>query len=132
MAANLLIQIEGLENLAVTVSTTATGTLAGPFQQAFIRTLILSTSNEGYMSLCRVIAEAKKPNYAEIKVPLLIIAGADDKTAPVSAAEAILYTYGTQNSDKKIEVLSGVGHWHCIEAPVDVERLVKGFILDVA
>jgi pimeloyl-ACP methyl ester carboxylesterase len=114
------------------VSTTATGSLAGPFQRAFVRTLILSMSNEGYMSLCRVIATAEKPNYAEIQVPLLIIAGDDDKTAPLAASEAILEAYATRKSEKKIEVLNGVGHWHCIEAPADVERLVKKFVLDVA
>ena len=78
-----------------------------------------------------MIAEATKPSYAEVKVPLLIIAGVDDKTAPVSATEAILSAYGTQESEKKLELLNGVGHWHCIEAPAEVERLARRFISDV-
>lgn len=80
------------------------------------------------MSLCHAFATAQQPNYGAINVPLLIIAGSDDITAPLSASKAILEKYGTKKSEKTIKDLSGVGHWHCVEAPADVEGLVKKFV----
>jgi pimeloyl-ACP methyl ester carboxylesterase len=84
------------------------------------------------MSLCHVIATAQQPNYGAINVPLLIIAGSDDITAPLSASEAILEEYGTKKGEKTIKGLSGVGHWHCVEAPADVEELIKKFVQNIA
>jgi pimeloyl-ACP methyl ester carboxylesterase len=91
----------------------------------------MSTSPEGYMSHCRVIATAQQPNYGAINVPLLIVAGSDDLTAPLSASETILEKYATRKSEKRVRNLSGVGHWHCVEAPADVEGLVKEFVQNI-
>jgi len=119
---------DGLEALANTIPTGVTGSKAGPLQHAFIRSLILGTSPEGYMSLCSVIADAEQPDYGSIKVPLLILAGEDDKTAPLSFSKAIAEGYGMSESKKSIEVLNGVGHWHCVEAPDEVGRLILSFL----
>jgi pimeloyl-ACP methyl ester carboxylesterase len=80
------------------------------------------------MSLCNVIAKASKPSYDVIKVPLVILVGSDDKTAPLTGAEAILDAYGTSKDRKRIEILEGVGHWHCVEVPEDVARHIVGFV----
>lgn len=80
------------------------------------------------MSLCNVVAKASQPSYDNIKVPLVILVGSDDKTAPLTGAEAILNAYGTSKDGKKIEILEGVGHWHCVEAPEDVARHLVRFI----
>lgn len=119
---------DGLEPLANTVPTAATGIDADDLRRAFVRSLILGTSNEGYISLCSVIAEAKQPDYGSIKVPLLILAGSDDKTAPLSSSEAIAKAYGTDESQKKVHVLNGVGHWHCIEDAEGVANVATHFI----
>jgi len=89
--------------------------------------LILGTSPEGYISLCNVIAKASKPEYSNITVPLLILVGSEDKTAPLSGAEAILNAYGTSKDEKKIEILDGICHWHCVEAPEAVGQRVLDF-----
>jgi pimeloyl-ACP methyl ester carboxylesterase len=80
------------------------------------------------MSLCNVIATAAKPEYGNVKVPLLILVGSEDKTAPLSGSEAILKAYGASKDEKKIEILDNVGHWHCIEAPEVVGDYVLKFI----
>lgn len=80
------------------------------------------------MSLCHAMATAQEPNYGAIDVPLLIIAGSDDVTAPLSGPKEILEKYGTKTTEKTIKDLSGIGHWHCVEAPDDVEGLIKEFI----
>lgn len=120
--------IDGLEPLANTIPTGATGTSSTPLHHAFIRSLILGTSPEGYTSLCNAIANATKPKYENIDVPLLILAGEDDKTAPVEASRAIANSYATKESEKKVEVLKGVGHWHSVEASEEVAREIKSFL----
>lgn len=61
-------------------------------------------------------------------MPLLIITGSDDVTGPLSGPKEILEKYGTKTTEKTIVDLSGIGHWHCVEAPDDVEGLIKEFI----
>lgn len=99
--------------------------------RAFIRSLILGTTTEGYISLCQVIATADRPNYEAIAVPLLILAGGEDKTAHISGCQSILEAYGTLNERKKIRELQGVGHWHCIEDPENVANPIENFIVSI-
>jgi pimeloyl-ACP methyl ester carboxylesterase len=91
--------------------------------------LIIKTSAEGYMSLCRVISTAKVPNYEAITAPMLLIAGSDDKTAPMEGCEAIIQRYATSKALKGIKVLDKIGHWHCIEAGEVVAKHIKDFTL---
>jgi pimeloyl-ACP methyl ester carboxylesterase len=84
------------------------------------------------MSLCRVISTAKQPKYEDITAPLVILAGEDDKTAPMEASEAILKAYGTRQSAKSIQKLSGVGHWHCVEAPDEVQHHIEQFLKKIS
>lgn len=128
LAYLLTVFSDGLEGLAGTIPTAATGKKSTPLHHAFIRSLILGTSPEGYISLCRVISTARQPKYEAITAPLIILAGEDDKTAPMEASEAILKNYGTSQSNKSIQKLSGIGHWHCIEAPQEVERIIEQFL----
>ncbi|KAG8406514.1 hypothetical protein J3459_019229 [Metarhizium acridum] len=62
----------------------ATGPKATATQKAFIRALLLAQTAEGYKSLCRTIANAKRPRYEDIKCPLPYHAGSHDKTAPLT------------------------------------------------
>ena len=78
------------EGVAAVVPSAATGPKATATQQAFIRTLLLAQSPEGYKSLCRTIQWANRPQYEDIKCPLLIIAGSHDKTSPLGGSEHIL------------------------------------------
>lgn len=127
-----MLSTDGLEGLAGTIPTAATGKKSTPLHHAFIRSLILGTSPEGYMSLCRVISTAKQPKYESITVPLLILAGEDDKTAPLESSEAILKCYGTSQTGKRIQKVAGVGHWHCVEASDDVGRLIAPFLKTIS
>ena len=121
-------EIDGIESLATGVPLTATGKSATPLHRAFIRSLILRSSIEGYISLCRILATTKKPDYAAITVPLLVIAGSEDITAPLAGCNAILNQYSTRTEQKRIEVLDGIGHWHCIEAGDIVAGHINHFV----
>jgi pimeloyl-ACP methyl ester carboxylesterase len=116
---------DGMEPMANTIPEAATGSRSTPLHKAFIRELLLGQNPLGYISLCRVISAATAPDYAAVKAPFLLIAGEEDKSAPLDGCKHIIGNVTSQN--KKIEVLPGVGHWHCIEAGEEVGKLIAEF-----
>ena len=73
-----------------TIPATATGSKATAWHRAFIRTLLLSQSSKGYVSLCKAIADTKVPRFDGIKTRLLAIAGEDDRTTPPAISQQII------------------------------------------
>lgn len=118
-----------MEPLAASIPTAATGRNSTPLVHAFIRSLLLGTSPAGYISLCKAIAESAVPAYEKIKVPLLIIAGAEDKSAPMVGIEHIMEKYAS--SKKEMRTLEGVGHWHVLEAFSQVQGMIVDFLRDL-
>ncbi|SPJ73615.1 related to alpha/beta hydrolase [Fusarium torulosum] len=119
---------DGMEPMAKTIPSAATGSKATLTQKAFIRALLLSQKSEGYISLCEAIAKAELPSYPSIHCPLLILAGEEDKTSPVPDAKKIMSDWGCNDSAKSMHILPGVGHWHCIEAANEVGFKIQEFI----
>ncbi|KAI9148311.1 3-oxoadipate enol-lactonase 2 [Paramyrothecium foliicola] len=124
---NSVKQDGNLERLADAIPPAATGSAATSLHHAFIRALILSQTPQGYASLCKLIAEAVPPDYSSIRQPLLIIAGSDDKTSPLQGCQHILDSWGTEEPSKKLSILEGVGHWHCIENHAEVAKEIVTF-----
>ncbi|KAK3170772.1 hypothetical protein OEA41_002854 [Lepraria neglecta] len=122
------VQEKGMEVMADTIPTGATGSRSTPLQHAFIRVLLLSQNPEGYCSMCRVIGGASVPDYEGIRMPTLLVAGREDKSAPLKGCETI---YERTGGKKRMEVLEGVGHWFCIEDPEAVGRLIGEFVEEV-
>lgn len=114
-----------MEAMANTMPTGATGSNSTPLQHAFIRTLLLSQKPEGYCSMCKVIGGASPPDYASIKMPTLMVAADEDKSAPLANCKEIFEETG---GPKSMEVLKGVGHWFCIEDHERVALLVGDFV----
>ena len=81
---------DGMEALADTIPNAATGSSATQVHRSFVRTLVMAQDPQGYASLCKVIADATAPEYSSVMCPVLIIAGAEDKTAPLQSSELIL------------------------------------------
>ena len=117
-----------MEPMATTIPTGATASTATPLSRAFIRELLIGQNPEGYISLCHAIAEAPVPEYSNIDVPLLILAGQEDKAAPLEGCKEICEGYATTSAKKKVEVLSGVGHWHVVEKPEEVGTRIERFL----
>lgn len=115
----------GMECMADSIPNQATGSRATALQKAFIRELILNQTPLGYAAACRAVATARPPNYAGVKSPFLLIAGQEDKSAPMDGCKFIFENIQSQN--KKMEVLPGVGHWHCVEASDEVGKLIAEF-----
>jgi pimeloyl-ACP methyl ester carboxylesterase len=120
---------EGMQPMADTVPQSAVGKKASPLVKAFIRELLLSQDPAGYCSNCRVIINARPPNYSKINVPILILAGEEDQSAPLDGCKRMFEEIGT--SEKKLEIMQGVGHWHCMEAFEEVGNLIQAFYHEI-
>jgi pimeloyl-ACP methyl ester carboxylesterase len=123
------VERDGMQPMADSVPQAAVGTKASPLAISFIRELLLAQDSAGYVSNCRVILNAKVPDYGKISVPVLILAGSEDKSAPMEGCVKMFGEIGT--SEKRLEVLEGVGHWHCLEAHEEVVRLITGFYEEI-
>jgi pimeloyl-ACP methyl ester carboxylesterase len=121
-----LVEEKGMEPLANTIPDAATGAKASPLAKAFVRELLLTQDPRGYVSNCRVIASANVPDYKSIRGPVLILAGEEDKSAPLEGSKKMFSEIGTE--EKKLEILKGVGHWHCIEVRHRLLCLVQRYL----
>ena len=115
---------DGMEPLANTIPTGATGSRSTSLHHAMIRSLLLSQKPEGYCSMCNVVAKATPPDYGAIEIPTLLIAGDEDKSAPLAGCEEIFKRTGGK---KRMEIEKAVGHWFCIEDPEATAKLVADF-----
>ncbi len=111
--------------LADGVSSAALSPGAEPLHRAFVRALVSATTPAGYVAMCNVIVNATPATYANVRQPVLIIAGADDKSAPYEGCVQVIEE-GLPNVE--IKVLEKVGHWHCIEASTRVADLIAAFL----
>ncbi len=114
-----------MEAMANTIPYAATGSKATALQKSFVREMLMSQEPEGYIANCQAIETAKPPSYADVHVPILIVAGEEDKSAPLAGCQFIHDSLSSK--EKKLEVLKGVGHWHCVEASDEVGKLVADF-----
>ena len=117
---------EGMEAMADTIPTGATGSKSTSLQHAFIRQLLLAQNPKGYQSMCKVIGTAKVPDYAAVQLANLIIAGDEDKSAPLAGCQEIHKRIGSHH--KQFEVVKQMGHWHCIEAPDIMIQYIGNFV----
>lgn len=115
-----------MEPLANSIPYQATGSAASHLARSFIRELVLGQNPRGYAALCQAIANAPAIDYSTIKVPFLLIAGEEDKSASLEGCQYIFNRVSSEN--KRMEVLKGVGHWHCIEAPDSVGQALAEFV----
>ncbi|EMD97261.1 hypothetical protein COCC4DRAFT_72785 [Bipolaris maydis ATCC 48331] len=123
------VEKEGMQPMADSIPQAAVGSKASPLAKAMIRELLLSQDPAGYVSNCRVIINAKVPQYGDIGVPVLILAGEEDKSAPLEGCKKMFDEIGS--SEKKLEILQGIGHWHCLEAFEQVASMIEAFYHEI-
>ncbi|CAN8104900.1 unnamed protein product [Discula destructiva] len=117
--------VEGIVN-TIDIPTRATGSKASRTAEAFVRSLIQSSNAEAYETLAQAIASASVPEYEKITCPLLCVAGTEDQVARLDDLALIGDSWGAP-SKTELEVLFGVGHWHCIEDADSMESCLKRF-----
>lgn len=115
--------------MANSIPSAAVGSRSTPLQRAFIRELLLGQDPKGYAALCKAIASAPTPDYAAVRAPFLLIAGEEDKSASMNGCRHIFEH--VSSAKKSLDVLKGVGHWHCIEAGDEVGGLIAQFAAGV-
>ena len=122
------VSANGIEAMADTVPFSALGSGATALQRAFVRELVMGVSTLGYVGLCGVIANAykAKPQYGKVECPLLVVAGEEDKSAPLEGCERIVREVVSRR--KQLKVLKKVGHWHCVEAPEETAAAILDFL----
>jgi pimeloyl-ACP methyl ester carboxylesterase len=122
-----IVSKDGMEPLANMVPTSATNAKSTPLQKAIIRELIIGQDPKSYASHCEVILNMQEPKggFEAVKRPVLIIAGEEDKSAPLEGCQYIQEHLAS--ADKNLLVLDGVGHWHCVEAGERVAQEIHGF-----
>lgn len=111
--------------MANTIPDAATGTQCSALTRSFIRELLLGQNPKGYAALCQAIAAAPTIDYSAIKAPFLLLGGEEDKSASLEGCQHIFDRVSSAN--KNMEVLRGVGHWHCLEAPDVVGMMIASF-----
>lgn len=123
------VEKEGMESMANTIPYSAPAKGASPIVRSFIRELLLGQDAAGYVSHCRVLINAKAPDYSSIAVPVLVMAGEEDATTTPDTARKLFDELGT--TEKKLEVLQAVGHWHCLEAAEEAGKQILTFYREI-
>ena len=91
---------------------------------AFVRELLTRQPVEGYARSCEAMAAAIVADVANIRAPVLLIAGADDAISPVANSEGL----AADLADARVHVLEQCGHWHPIERPAALSRALREFL----
>jgi 3-oxoadipate enol-lactonase len=93
-----------------------------PEVAAFVRELVMRQDPEGYARNCEALAAATDPGPVAADLPLLLMTGSDDKTAPPAVSQALADAHGSAT----VTIIDGIGHWTALEAARDVtDHLLK-------
>ena len=93
-----------------------------PEVAAFVRELVMRQDPEGYARNCEALAGADDPGPVAGGLPLLLIAGSEDNTAPPAVSQALAEGHPAAT----VAVIDGIGHWTALEAARDVtDHLLK-------
>ena len=94
-----------------------------------IATMIRATSPVGYAGCCHAIAELNlTARIKAIRVPTLILVGADDPGTPVAASEAI----HAEIAGSRLEIIPSAAHLSNIEQAETFTRLLARHLAEVA
>ena len=86
--------------------------------------MVASTNQQGYLDACHAISQADLTSYAkQIDVPVLCIAGDEDKSVPVEQVKAL----AQRIPNAQLEVIEQLGHLPCLETPALLANLIIDF-----
>jgi pimeloyl-ACP methyl ester carboxylesterase len=88
-----------------------------------VRELLMAQRPEGYARACEALAAAVNPSWHQVTAPVLMLTGSADKVGPAEVSEHIADELG----GAKVVVIPGIGHWHCLEAAVQVGETLRDF-----
>jgi pimeloyl-ACP methyl ester carboxylesterase len=121
------VRAQGMEAVApgiVAAATSGRTRREQPAVAAFVREMLFRQDPAGYAACCEALANAVTPGYADIKAPVLLIAGSDDKTSPPELSESL----AEEIPSATVELIDGIGHWHAVEAAATVTEALRAFV----
>lgn len=126
-----LVRADGMEasGVAQAVSVAATSLQTqnqSPVLTSSVRQSLLATHPEGYAKGCMALAKSTSINInmKTLDMPVLLVAGSDDKISSVALAEG----YMKRLPSARLEVIEGVGHWHVTEDVEAVTEAIRSFL----
>lgn len=119
-------QASGVAETVANAATSARTKTSKPLALSAVRASLLSQDPEGYAKGCMALAGTAGTTLEieKITVPALIVAGDEDKISSLEWARKMEGRMG----DARVEVLRGVGHWHCFEDLEGVAGAVGGVL----
>lgn len=94
-----------------------------PAAAAFVRESVMAQSAEGYARNCEALADAAAADLSRIACPVLLLTGAQDRTAPPDVARAM----ASALPNAQLQILAGCGHWATIERAKQVNYALTLF-----
>lgn len=96
-----------------------------PADLAIWRNMLLRTPADGYSAVCAAIRDADlTATTATISAPTLCVAGSLDGSTPPEVVRGLAELI----PDADFEVIEGVGHIPCVEAPERLGQLISAFL----
>lgn len=120
-----LVLSQGMGAIAAKVATAGVSertNTSGALSKAFVQSSLLASTAEGYAQACRALAAAEDPVYGNVKVPVLIVAGSEDKTSPAATTDKLAQMLG----DAKSITLAETGHWMLVEDVAGSAKALRG------
>lgn len=121
------IEKDGIEGMADGILDRWFGTemLANP-NLSIWRNMLITTPQQGYIGCCHAIAGADfTTQTAELKMPVLAIAGSEDGATPPELVRATADLCGAEFHE-----VAGAGHIPCAEKPREVAKILTQFLKD--
>ncbi|WP_033069883.1 3-oxoadipate enol-lactonase [Thalassospira australica] len=95
-----------------------------PLETAMYRDMLVRTTAEGYIGTCIALRDGDLRDVAgKIAVPTLCICGSEDLATPPD----VVRETASMIPNAEFELIDGVGHLPCIEAPELLTRLIDRF-----
>jgi 3-oxoadipate enol-lactonase len=94
-----------------------------PAAAAFVRESIMSQPAEGYARNCEVLAELTRADLSQLRCPVLLLTGDQDRTAPPDVGAVLAGAI----SGAELRILDGCGHWATIERAKQVNYAMSLF-----
>ncbi|GAA5933397.1 uncharacterized protein JCM15063_001304 [Sporobolomyces koalae] len=98
---------------------------SSPLTAALVRALVLTTNPAAYSAACLAMVRAQDPDYSKIQAETLVVAGVDDYLSTPETTKVFADTI----TNVKVVEMQRVGHWHAVEAPEELRRILENFFL---
>ena len=122
-----LVRAQGMAAVAGGISQGAVSAVTRserPVVSAMIKELLQRQPAEGYAAACEALGGSRPPDISQVTCPVLAITGTEDMVCPPDA----VHSFAGEFADATAVVIDDIGHWTTLEAPAEVNDLLKDFL----